>query len=80
MTRPVRLHINRLVLHGVAHKDRAALTRALASALEARLAGVNPGHNRSVGQIRTTAGSATPASLGQSAADTIARTVKGGKS
>ena len=55
--RPIRVTIDRLVLHGIAHADAAAVERALAAELQVRLA--VPGTN-------------DPAALGRSAGAGIA--------
>ena len=39
---PIRVTIDRLVLHGVAHADAAAVERALTAELRARLSAMGP--------------------------------------
>lgn len=69
--RPIRVTIDRLVLHGVAHGDAAAVERALTAALQSAALGAEADpfpHGGVLSDLNlTAAGSSDPAELGRSA-------------
>jgi hypothetical protein len=69
----VRVVIDRLVLHGVARADAAAVQRALVAELEARLAGSDPGTQVGDRLRLDVAPAGDPAELGRSAGAALSR-------
>jgi hypothetical protein len=82
MTAPahIRLTIDRLTLVGVAPGDAAAVRRALAAAVETRLAGADVASlSGDVARVSLTIGPADgPAALGQAAGRAIGMHLEGG--
>lgn len=84
--RRVHLHIDSLVLHGVAHEDRRAVAAAIERELARRLAvpGVagelaSLGHVDRLPAARVELGGSKPADIGGAAGRGIARTLVSGK-
>jgi hypothetical protein len=75
--RPIRVVVDRLVLHGVAHADAAAVQRALAAELRSALAGAEPGGGDRESVRLDVAAAADPGALGRSAGKALAGTLAG---
>lgn len=75
--RPVRVVIDRLVLHGVDRADAAAVQRALAAQLEAALKGAEPGAAPGERLRLDVAPAADPRALGASAGRALGAALAG---
>jgi hypothetical protein len=78
--RPVRVHIDRLVLDGVSPGDRAAFTRAFERELARRLTQVEVDPARTGDAKLATAPQGDPSSAARAAAAALATRLGGGRS